>query len=209
MTHGYGSGMMNPNELRACIDAHFTKTLFRLETLPAYGVPSEGSDFSRYLAGEPGPTPERRQQWLSQLADEAARGLRRRRFHAVDLPLSDYLRFECEWSYAGNSWEEIRILELGADRPGLRRLLDDAAGDFYLADDAHLIRMYYTEAGEPLAAEADTSPASVTAYRRIADVVWSQAEPLSSGGRRTNSSTVIIGQIDSDDCAGLQAAVVS
>ncbi len=108
---------MNANELRAYIDAHFTKTLFRLETLPAYGVPSEGSDFARYLAGEPGPTPERRQQWLSRLADEVARGRRRRRVHAVDLPLSDYLRFECEWSYAGNPWEEIRILEPSADRP--------------------------------------------------------------------------------------------
>lgn len=169
---------MDANELRAYIDAHFTKTLFRLETLPAYGVPSEGSDFARYLAGEPGPTPERRQQWLSRLADEVARGLRRRRVHAVNLPLSDYLRFECEWSYALNSWEEIRILELTADRLDLRRLVDDAGGDFYLADDMHLIHMYYTDDGEPLAAEADTSPASVTTYRRIADMMWFQAEPF-------------------------------
>jgi hypothetical protein len=169
---------MDAKELRAYLDAHFTKTLFRLETLPAYGVPSEGSDFARYLAGEPGPTPERRQQWLNRLADEVARGQRRRRVHAVDLPLSDYLRFECEWSYAGNPWEEIRILELSADRPELRRLVDDAAGDFYLADDVHLIRMHYTEGGEPLAAETDTSSASVTAYRRIADMAWSRAEPF-------------------------------
>ena len=38
--------------------------------------------------------------------------------------------------------------------------------------------MYYTEGGEPLAAEADTSLASVAAYRRIADPVWAQAKPF-------------------------------
>lgn len=170
--------MMDANELRAYIDAHFTKTLFRLETLASYGVPSEGSDFARYLAGEPGPTLERRQQWLGRLADEVARGLRRRRVHTVSLPLSDYLRFECEWSYALNPWEDIRILELTADRLDLRRLVDDAGGDFYLTDDHYLIRMHYTDGGEPLGAEADTSPASVAAYRRIADMMWSQAEPF-------------------------------
>ncbi|MGB9280292.1 MAG: hypothetical protein WCB57_09465 [Pseudonocardiaceae bacterium] len=51
-----------------------------------------------------------------------------------------------------------RILELSANRPELRCLVDDAGGDFYLADDVHLIRMYYTDKGEPLGAEADTSP---------------------------------------------------
>ena len=38
--------------------------------------------------------------------------------------------------------------------------------------------MYYTEGGEPLTAEVDTSPASVAAYRRIAEMVWAQAEPF-------------------------------
>lgn len=46
----------------------------------------------------------------------------------MELPLSDYLRFECEWSYALNPYEEIRILELTADRPDLRRCAGDAGG---------------------------------------------------------------------------------
>jgi hypothetical protein len=87
------TAMMRPNELRAYIDAHFTKKLFRLETLFFYGVPSEMSDFAHYLTEELGPAPERRQQWLGRLADGVARGLRLRRVHAVSLPLSDYLRF--------------------------------------------------------------------------------------------------------------------
>jgi hypothetical protein len=170
--------MMNATELRAYLDGHFTRTLFRLETLPAYGVPSEGSDFARYLAGEHAPTPERRRRWLDRLADEVARGLRRRRVHVVGLPLSDYLRFECEWSYALNPYEEICILELTADRPDLQNFVDDAGGDFYLVDDEHLIRMHYTVEGEPLGAEADSSADVVVAYRHIAEVTWSEAEPF-------------------------------
>lgn len=170
--------MMAAPELRAYIDAHFTKTLFRLETLPAYGVPSEGSDFARYLAGEPGPAPERRQQWLNRLADEVARGLRRRRVHTVSLPLSDYLRFECEWSYALNPCEEIRILELTENRVDLQCLVDDAGSDFYLVDDEQVIRMHYTDRGEPVGAEADTSATSVAGHRHIAAAMWSQAEPF-------------------------------
>ncbi|MGH3792205.1 MAG: DUF6879 family protein [Pseudonocardiaceae bacterium] len=170
--------MMDAAELRTYLDLHFTKTLFRLETLPTYGVPSEGSDFARYLAGEPAPTPERRQRWLDRLADEMARGLRRRRVHAVDLPLSDYLRFECEWSYALNPYEEIRILELTGGRPGRQGTVGNAGGDFFLVDDEHLIRMHYTADSQPLGAEAECSPAVVAVYRRIADVMWSEAEPF-------------------------------
>ncbi|MGQ0715986.1 MAG: DUF6879 family protein [Pseudonocardiales bacterium] len=169
---------MDATELRAYLEVHFTKTLFRLETLSTYEVPSEGSDFARYLAGEPAPTPERRQRWLDRLADEKTRGLRRRRVHAVSLPLSDYLRFECEWSYALNPYEEIRILELPADRPDLQRSVSDARGDFYLADDKHLIRIHYTAEARPLGAEADSSPAIVARYQNIAKVMWSQAEPF-------------------------------
>ncbi|MGH3798651.1 MAG: DUF6879 family protein [Pseudonocardiaceae bacterium] len=170
--------MTGPTELRAYLNAHFTRTLFRLETLAAYEVPSEGSDFARYLAGESGPTPERRQSWLDRLSDEVSRGLRRRRVHVVNLPLSDYLRFECGWSYALNSYEEIRILELTAEQPDLPRLVDAASGDFYLVDDEHVIRLHYTADSQPLGAEADSSPAVVMAYQHIADVMWSEAEPF-------------------------------
>lgn len=170
--------MMGPAELRSYLDNHFTRTLFRLETLSAYEVASEGSDFARYLAGDPGPNAERRQRWRDRLADEVSQGLHRRRVHVVHLPLSDYLRFECEWSYALNPHEDIRILALSTERPDLQRLLDDAGGDFYLVDDEHLIRMHYTPDNRPLGAEADSSPTVVAAYRRIADVLWSEAEPF-------------------------------
>lgn len=170
--------MMGAAELRAYLDAHFTKTLFRLETLAAYEVASEGSDFARYLAGEPDPTPERRQPWLDRLSAEVSRGQGRRRVHTVTLPLSDYLRFECEWSYALNPHEDIRILELSAQRPDLQRLVDSAGGDFYLVDEEHVIHMHYTSQNQPHGAVADSSPAVVAEYRHIAQALWPEAEPF-------------------------------
>lgn len=170
--------MMGAAELRAYLDSHFTKTLFRLETLAAYEVASEGSDFARYLAGEPDPTPERRQPWLDRLSAEVSRGQGRRRVHTVTLPLSDYLRFECEWSYALNPYEDIRILELSAQRPDLQRLVDAAGGDFYLVDEEHVIHMHYTAQNQPHGAVADSSPAVVAEYRHIAQALWSEAQPF-------------------------------
>ncbi|MGH3824759.1 MAG: DUF6879 family protein [Pseudonocardiaceae bacterium] len=170
--------MMDAAELRAYLDTRFGKTLFRLETLAAYEVASEGSDFARYLAGEPGPTPERRQRWLDRLSDGRSRGLERRRVHVVTLPLSDYLRFECEWSYALNPFEDIRILELAVQRPDLQRLIDSAGGDFYLVDGEHVIRLHYTVENQPQGAVADSSPAVVTEYRHVAEMLWSEAEPF-------------------------------
>lgn len=169
--------MIGAAELRAYLDTHFTKTLFRLETLAAYEVASEGSDFARYLAGEPGPSAERRQHRLDRLSHEVSRGQRRRRVHVVTLPLSDYLRFECEWSYALNPYEDIRILDL-TRRPDLQALVDAAGGDFYLVDGEHVIRMSYTANNQPQGAVADSSPEVVAEYRNVAELLWSEAEPF-------------------------------
>jgi hypothetical protein len=170
--------MMGVAELRPYLDTHFTETLFRLESLAAYDVASEGSDFAGYLAGEPAPSPERRQPWLDRLQAERSRGQQRRRVHTVTLPLSDYLRFECEWGYALNPYEDIRILELTAQRPDLQALVDAAGGDFYLVDGKYVLRLRYTAENQPLGFVADSSPAVAVDYRRIAEALWSEAEPF-------------------------------
>lgn len=174
--------MMDAPALRGYLTTHFTRTLFRLETLPSYDVPSDGGDLARYLAGEPEPTPERKRPWLDRLRDEASRGLRRRRVRVLTTPLGDYLRYECEWSYLPNAQagEDIRVLELAGDAggPRLAELIGSAGGDFYLLDDEHLIRMHYTASSQPLGAEAVTSPDAVSTYRHIAQTTWAAAEPF-------------------------------
>src|SRR6266536_3599232 len=143
--------MLNETELGEAIDARFTRSLFRLEVLDRYDVTTDGADYERYLRGEPGPDPARKQPWLDQLRREVAEGKYSHRVHVLTSPLSDYLRYECEWGYAYNvtAGEDIRILDLAevSRPPGL---IDE---DFWLIDDAHVIRMHYDGRGAFVGAE--------------------------------------------------------
>jgi len=148
--------------------------LFRLETLDLYEVRTDGSDYDRYLRGEPGPEMARKQPWMDRLAADAARGLRNYRVHVLRSPLSPYLRYECEWGYAFNrtAGEEIRILDL-AERPRPSAVVDE---DFWLMDDATVVTMSY-ERGRYVGAEV--LPAGLLPrYRAARDAAWQSAVPF-------------------------------
>jgi hypothetical protein len=146
--------------------------------LQQYEVASDGSDFARYLAGEPGPTPERKQPWLERLRSERERGLQRSRVRLVTHPVTDYTRYECEWGYTPNveAGEEVLILDAGeaaVSDVDVERL--NQCGDFWLIDDAHVVAMHYGPDGQFLGAErtGDVAP-----YREIAQLAKKQAEPF-------------------------------
>ena len=148
--------------------------LFRLETLDSYEVRTDGSDYDRYLRGEPGPDMARKQPWMDRLAADAARGLRNYRVHVLRSPLSPYLRYECEWGYAYNSGvgEEIRILDLAevAAPPGLIN------EDFWLMDNTTVVRMCY-QSGRFVGAER-LPPSDLDRYRAARDAAWQGAVPF-------------------------------
>lgn len=166
--------MMNGRELGAFMREHFTRSAFRLETLQTYEVASDGSDFARYLAGEPSPSPERKEPFLARLREESARGLYRHRVRVVTYPVSDYTKFEAEWGYLPNSQagEDIRILDLSE-----RTLPVDVIGDdFWLVDNKHAVCMHYGMSGELLGATVE--PDAVRVCREVRDVMWAAAEPF-------------------------------
>ena len=148
--------------------------LFRLETLDLYEVRTDGSDYDRYLRGEPGPDMARKQPWMDRLAEDAARGLRNYRVHLLRSPLSPYLRYECEWGYALNSTvgEEIRILDL-AEQAEPTAIIDE---DFWLMDDATVVRMYY-QVGRFIGAEM-LPAGDLPRYRAARDAAWQEAIPF-------------------------------
>lgn len=148
--------------------------LFRLETLDLYEVRTDGSDYDRYLRGEPGPDMARKQPWMDRLAADAARGLRNYRVHVVRSPLSPYLRYECEWGYAFNvrAGEEIRIIDL-AEQPRPWALVDE---DFWLMDDATVVKMHY-QAGRFVGAYVPPT-AVLPRYRAARDASWAAAIPF-------------------------------
>lgn len=176
---------MDVAALNSWMERHFTRSAFRLETMQTYEVAADGTDYRRYLDGEPTWTPERKQPWLDTLAAEAKRGLRRSRVRIVTRPVSDYTRYECEWGYAPNvaAGEDVRILDLGErDMPAVGELADR---DWWIVVDdggtARTALMLYDAAGQFIGAQeaSDTDP-----YRAAAVELWAASEPFLEWWRR-------------------------
>src|SRR5258708_18617127 len=87
----------------AFFDEHFTRSAFRLEVLDRYTVDSDQGNVESYLAGGAAPSWADGSEWMDQLARERAEGRRNYRVHELESPLSDYLRYECEWGYVYTS----------------------------------------------------------------------------------------------------------
>jgi len=162
-------------ELGDQIDACLTRSAFRLELLDRYTVGSDGSDVERYLRGEPEPDPERKQPWLDRLSRERDAGIHNHRVHVLSTPLTDYLRYECEWGYVPNAaaGEDIRIVNL-AERAMPDGLVDH---DFWLVDDQYVFRMYYDPDGRLLGAEG-LDEGVLPIYRRARDEAVAASVPF-------------------------------
>jgi hypothetical protein len=167
--------MLTEQQLASYIEEQYTRTLFRLETLPQYLVGSDGEDYRRYVAGLPGPTMSRKQPWLDTLRAERDRGLYQHRVHVLQSPLTDYLRYECEWGYAYNAkaGEDIRILDT-AEQHKPNAVLDE---DFWLIDDTYVARMHYDPEGHLLGGSIAES-GEIQRYRDARDAAWSAAVPF-------------------------------
>jgi hypothetical protein len=166
--------MLDERELGAYL-RRATRSLFRLEALPAYDVPTDRGDFPRYLAGEPAPDMERKGRWLDFLREQRAQGIDRHRVRVLRTPLSDYDRYACEWGYAYNvpAGENTRVLDL-TERP---LPADVVEYDFWLVDHERPVRMHYDDAGRFLGATL-ADPAELGRYQAAHDAVWRAAEPF-------------------------------
>jgi hypothetical protein len=120
---------------------------------------------------------ERKQPWLDHLRREREAGILRHRVHVLRTPLTDYLRYECEWGYAFNAaaGEGISILDL-SEHSSPDGLPDH---DFWLIDDQFPIRMQYDQDGRFLGAEPVESEA-LPRYQRARDAALADAEPFSA-----------------------------
>lgn len=162
--------MLDEQQLGEYIDARFTRSLFRLETHDHLDVPSDREDMRKYLAGEPGPGPR---PWLDVIRDEVSRGLHTYRVHVVRSPLTDYLRYVCEWGYRLNveAGEHVAILDL-AERDAPRELVWT---DYWLIDDQHVVLMSYDERGRFVGA-APIDQSETERYRVSARAAWAAAQ---------------------------------
>lgn len=168
--------MLSENELEALFDK-FQHAAFRMETLPRYTVDSETERLRRYLAGEPLEIEAAIREWLEFMAEEIRAGKRWHKVHILRAPLSEYLRFECEWGYAVSTQygQEVYIL----DESERARPADIPDEDFWLFDDDAVARLHYDGEGRFLGAEL-ADAADVPRYRDYRDLAVRAAEPFAS-----------------------------
>jgi hypothetical protein len=169
--------MLDLAGLAAFIAEHHRRDLIRVETLARYVSASDGSELDRYLDGEPEPDRAAKAGWLDRIRADTAAGRIWRRLRVVEPPLTDYVRYSCEWGYTDNTaaGEQVRVIDLSEAPPGADVLV--RVGDFYLLDDAHVAVMRYDPSGAFTGAEVVGEPLSGI-YRAAVRVGWAIAEPF-------------------------------
>ena len=169
--------MLDLPALGGYLSERHSRDLFRLETLAHYDVASDDEDFDRYLDGEPAPTASAKRPWLDRLRGDTAIGRKWRRVHVLRPPLSDYLRYECEWGYTYNTeaGEDVRILDVSQAPAGAEILL--SVGDFFVIDGGEALRVDYDERGRFRGA-IPVDQAMFDSYQVLADSSWHLSVPF-------------------------------
>jgi hypothetical protein len=139
----------------------FHSSMFRLETRNRYDVPFEKDSFQRFLKGERVVPDEGDREWQRLISAHRTAGRLWQKVHVVDLPLSDYLRFEIATSYDVFSpfGEEVSMIE--RRQGSVTDHFDDQ--DFWLFDDSVLVLMHYSDDDQVLARELVVDEPELTA----------------------------------------------
>lgn len=169
--------MLDLAGLAGFIAEHHRRDLIRVETLGRYVSASDGVEFDRYLAGEPERDRAAKAAWLDRIRSDTAERRAWRRIRLVPTPVTDYVRYSCEWGYTDNTaaGEQVRVLDVTAAPAGADVLA--AVGDFYLVDGAHVAAMRYDAAGAFVRAEVIDDPIA-DIYRIAARTAWTISEPF-------------------------------
>ncbi|MBW8485551.1 DUF6879 family protein [Actinomadura parmotrematis] len=156
--------------------ADFRYTAYRLEALQVYDVSYEKDEFVRFLGGEDRGVFPGIAGWIEQTVRPAAQaGKRMHRVHVVEEPLSDYVRFECAWSYEHTvpAGEDVRIIAVpqGVWPEGLPRF------DYWLFDSCRLVTMHYEDDGAFSYAELVDDPERIVEANRLRDLAVARSVP--------------------------------
>jgi hypothetical protein len=149
----------------------FTRSAFRLETLPVYTMPEEQDTIRRFLAGE-APSRDYHYGWMDTVAAAAAAGRPIQRVRVLSRPLSDYIRFEFAYGYdfSNSSGEDIWIADMTDNNSGL------PAEDFWMFDESAVVRMLYREDGTQIGRELVEEP-DLAQYLKWRDIALASSVP--------------------------------
>lgn len=165
----------------------FTRSAFRLETLPEYRVNYEEKLIADYLDGKKVSYDSEQARWWTDLVhDRTSSGKSMSRVHVVSEPLTDYLRFELGVAYPQTSQagEEIRLIS----EDDFDDLCDEdefdvpfnrwGALDFWLFDDSRLFLLDYSDDGTWLGQNESFDEDDIKDAMRIRDAVMSASSPF-------------------------------
>lgn len=170
--------MLDLDEVNEFFGEHFTRSAFRLEVMDFYAVDSDGDEYNRYVRGDD-PEPGFKEQWTDVLRAETAAGKLWQRVRVLTPPLGDYLRYECEWGYAPNvaAGEQVLVLDLSETAMPAGVVEEE----FWILDDAHVLRMLYDDGGAFVGADIKHD---VERYRAARDAAIAVAEDFTSWWER-------------------------
>ncbi len=159
--------------------ATFAVSAFRLETLQHYEVNDDDPRRRAFKEGRPLPPRPGKTESMRMVQAATSAGKRVHRVHIVDLPLSDYLRYELA-VYPENIsvGEDVRIADRAA-HPGLRALNTD----FWLFDAEtrfpSVVWFRYKPDGVCISRDYSNDPADIRQAREQRDLALDHSLRLS------------------------------
>lgn len=148
----------------------FRASAFRLEALQYYVLAEDESRRQAFREGRPLPPRPGKTESLRMIVSAVAAGKRVHRVHVVDLPLSEYIRYELA-VYPENiaAGEDVRIAPRFA-HPGLR----DLTTDFWLfdadTDRPAVVWFRYTPDGQVISRDFSDDPGEIGRARGQRDL---------------------------------------
>ncbi len=140
-----------------------TKNIFRLEAIPEYNVPEDLIAFEKWKRKK-SDLDEASKKWLENLDKTKERGVKMQRVRVVQLPLSDYVKYEMNfWKHSIRNEEEILFLLENEYRKAIQTL-NFKPRDFWMFDDKVLIIFHYDETGDFVKEESITDEKTIKNY---------------------------------------------
>jgi hypothetical protein len=148
----------------------FTRTAFRLETLPHYAVPIEADAYADFLAGRPYDLTWHH-AWLDTMHRKIRQGQRVQRVRVMDEPPTPYQRFELAVTpHNLDIGEDIRVIVRST-----AVALALPACDFWLFDDQRVVSMDFDAHGVLKGAEVTDDPSRVASCQAARDLALAHA----------------------------------
>lgn len=172
---------MSGEALEECF-SDFRFSAARLETLPAYAVGDEAERIAAWREGRPRPERSvRTSTYLREVAQDVLWGKERRRIRVIDLPMSDYSRYQVTgYVESAAAGEEILVaIRRGGPQEAQADL--DGMADFWLFDGGtdrpRAVLMDYDEAGR-FTGSREAGPVELEACEAMWDVAARHAASL-------------------------------